>query len=110
MFIEKNKMDEIKFDDIPEDILKRFEERCKIFANLIENEPVSCKCPLNDEGGGILCNVCEVGQTLKLYNERFKIRSNLVVTRPLFPCKCPIIEDVHILFNAEDTRCDVCKV
>ena len=32
--------------------MKRFEERCKIFANLIENEPVSCKCPDNVEGGG----------------------------------------------------------
>ena len=43
-------MDEIKLSDIPVDILKRFEERCKIFAYLIENEPLPCKCSDNVEG------------------------------------------------------------
>ena len=101
----------MKLNDIPEDILKRYEERCKTFAYLVENEPLPCKCSGNVEGVG-LCNVCEVEQILKLYNDRFKIRSNLFETRPPLPCKCPIIEDVSVLFNneAEDTRCDVCKV
>lgn len=103
-------MNEIKLDNFPGEISKRFEERCKIFANLIEHEPLSCKCPDNIEGGGIQCDVCEVGQTLKVYNDRLKIRSNLSETRPIFPCKCPIIEDFYILFDGEDTRCDVCKV
>ena len=85
--------------NIPGEISKRYEERCKIFANLIEHEPLSCKCPDNIEGGGIQCDVCEVGQTLKVYNDRLKIRSNLSETRPIFPCKCPIIEDVYILFR-----------
>ena len=43
-------MDEIKLSAIPADILKRFEERCKIFAYLIENEPLPCKCSDNVEG------------------------------------------------------------
>ena len=103
-------MNKINFDNIPEEIYKIFEVRCKIFANLIEHESLSCKCPADIKDRGFLCDVCDVGRILKVYNDRVNIRSNLSETRPTFPCRCSNYENDCFDFNSEDSRCDVCKV